>query len=278
MNDLVSTDWLDRERNQAGTAILDATMFLPGSGRDAAAEHRVQHIPGAQYFDIDAISDRDDPAPHMMPSAGAFGRAMEALGVGRDDRIVVYDNSALHSATRAWFMLRHFGAGQVAVLDGGLGKWLAEGREVEAGQPAPRVDARFHAEALPGEVVAKQAIINGAGQPLLDARPRGRFEGRDPDLRQGVASGHIPGARNLPMTELYRGDGTLKSESELAEAFVAAGIDPQAPFIASCGSGVTATSLILAARRLGGRDAMLYDGSWAEWGADPLTPKAIGSA
>ena len=278
MNDLVSTEWLDRERCQAGTAILDATMFLPGAGRDAKAEYGAAHIPGAQYFDIDAISDRDDPAPHMMPSARDFGRAMEALGVGRDDRIIVYDNSPLHSATRAWFMLRHFGARHVAVLDGGLDKWVAEGREVEVGIPAPRAGARFEAEATPDEIIAKQSIINGPGQPILDARPRGRFEGRDADPRPGMASGHIPGSRNLPMTELYRDDGTLKSDGELAEAFVAAGIDPEAPFIASCGSGVTATSLILAARRLGGRDAMLYDGSWAEWGGDPATPKATGTA
>ena len=276
MNDLVSTDWLDRQRATSRITILDATMFMPG-GRDAASEYRAVHIPGAQFFDIEAISDADNPAPHMLPTADAFGRAMEALGVGRDDRIIVYDNSPLHSATRAWFMLRHFGAPQVAVLDGGLAKWTAEGRAVESGKVAPASGARFDADEARSEVVAKQAIVNGPGRPILDARSRERFEGRAPDPRPGVAAGHIPGARSLPLTELYRSDGTLKNDDELRAAFDAAGVDPQAPFIASCGSGVTATSIILAARRLGGRDAMLYDGSWSEWGADPATPKATGS-
>jgi thiosulfate/3-mercaptopyruvate sulfurtransferase len=273
MNDLVSTDWLDKQRTTSRVTILDATMFMPGT-RDAASEFRAAHIPGAQFFDIDAISDPNHPAPHMLPTADAFGRAMEALGVGRDDRIVVYDNSPLHSATRAWFMLRHFGAPQVAVLDGGFGKWTAEGRTVESGKVMPAAGARFDADEARREVVAKQAIINGVGQPMVDARSRERFDGRAPDPRPGVAPGHIPGSRNLPLAELYRPDGTMKNEEELRAAFRAAEVDPQAPFIATCGSGVTATSIILAARRLGGRDAMLYDGSWSEWGADPATPKA----
>lgn len=276
MNELVSTDWLDAQRRQADIAILDATMFLPGTGRDPIAEHRASHIPGAQFFDIGEIADHRDPAPHMLPTPDQFGQAMEALGVGRDQRIVVYDNSPLHSATRAWFMLRHFGAPQVAVLDGGFGKWVAEGREVWSGREEPRRDARFDADEARGEIVTKQMIINGAGRPILDARGRDRFDGSAPDPRPGVTPGHIPGSRNLPLGELYRPDGTLKSNEELAAVFAAAGVDPEAPFIATCGSGVTATSLILAARRLGGRDAALYDGSWSEWGADPATPKQVG--
>ncbi len=278
MDDLVSTVWLDQHRHQAGVTILDASLFMPSSGRDAAAEYRAAHIPGAQFLDMEVLVDAADPAPHMLPNADLFGRAMEALGVGRDDRIVVYDNSPLRSASRGWFMLRHFGAPQVAVLDGGLGKWIAEGREVESGEPAPRAGARFDADQRPGEVVTKRMIVNGAGRPILDARSRARFDGSEPDPRPGVVAGHAPGARNLPFAMLYREDGTLKSEEELRTAFVAAGVDPAAPFIASCGSGVTATSLILAARRLGGRDAMLYDGSWSEWGADPAMRKELGPA
>ena len=278
MDDLVSTIWLDQHRHQAGVTILDASLFMPSSGRDAAAEYRAAHIPGAQLLDMEELVDAADPAPHMLPSADKFGRAMEAIGVGRDDRIIVYDNSPLRSASRGWFMLRHFGAPQVAVLDGGLGKWIAEGRDVESGQVAPRPGARFDADQRPGEVVTKRMIVNGAGQPILDARSRPRFEGSEPDPRPGVDAGHAPGARNLPFADLYRADGTLKREEELRTAFVAAGVDPAAPFIASCGSGVTATSLILAARRLGGRDAMLYDGSWSEWGADPAMRKELGPA
>ena len=174
-------------------------------------------------------------------------------------------------------MLRHFGAERVAILDGGFAKWRAEGRPVEAGEARPR-SARFDAVARDNEIVTKQMLLGGAGMPLLDARGRARFEGAEPDPRAHVADGHIPGARNLPYAALYRDDGTLRPDEELRAAFDAAGVDPQLPFIATCGSGVTANSLIFAARRLSGRDARLYDGSWSEWGADPATPKALGPA
>jgi thiosulfate/3-mercaptopyruvate sulfurtransferase len=212
----------------------------------------------------------------MLPGAQVFGAAMVALGVGRDDRIVVYDNSPLRSATRAWFMLRHYGADRVAILDGGLAKWRAEGRPVEQVLPAPR-KARFDAVQR-GTVVTKAMLMKGVDSPILDARGRPRFDGSASDPRPGVAPGHIPGSRNLPFADLYRADGTFKSEGDLATAFDLAGVDPTAPFVATCGSGVTATSLLFAARRLGGRDARLYDGSWSEWGSDPKTPKALGSA
>ena len=276
MDDLVSTQWLADNLGQDDLAILDATMFMPGSGRDGRAEFLDAHIPGARFLDVDAVSDKTKPTPHMLPSAEAFGEAMETLGVGRDDRIVVYDNSPLRTAARGWFMLRHFGATQVAILNGGFQKWTAEERPVEIGEPAPR-SARFEAIERPGEVVAKQEVLAGVGL-LLDARGAGRFEGSEPDPRPGVATGHIPGSRNLPFPALYSEDGTFRDREEIARAFAAAGADPRAPFVASCGSGVTANSLIFAAHLLGNRDTRLYDGSWSEWGADPSTPKAQGPA
>jgi thiosulfate/3-mercaptopyruvate sulfurtransferase len=201
---------------------------------------------------------------------------MEALGVGSDDRIVVYDNSPLRSATRGWFMLRHFGARKVAVLDGGLGKWIAEGRPTERGAPAAR-QARFTASAA-GNVVSKADVQSGLDAPLVDARDQARFEGRSSDPRPNVADGHIPGSRNLPFAKLWNADGTLKPAEDLRRAFAEAGIDPAEPFVASCGSGVTANSLIFAAHLIGNDQTRLYDGSWSEWGADPATPKATGPA
>ena len=277
MDDLISTDWLARNLGEPDLAIVDSSAFLPTDGRDPAAEFAAAHIPGARFLDISKVADRDHPAPHMLPSAADFGAAMAALGVSRDDRIIVYDNSPLRTAARGWFMFRHFGAERVAILDGGFQKWLFEGRPVESGETKPR-SARFAAHENAGEVVDKNAMLAGTGLPVVDARGAGRFEGSDPDPRPNVATGHIPGSRNLPLSTLYREDGTFKPETELRAAFAEAGVDPQAPFVATCGSGVTANSLIFAARRLGGRGHKLYDGSWSEWGADPATPKARGPA
>jgi thiosulfate/3-mercaptopyruvate sulfurtransferase len=277
MDELVSTQWLTAQLGEPDIAIVDATLFMPGDPRDAAAEFESAHVPGARFLNLETVVDSANPAPHMLPSAKDFGAAMEAIGVGRDDRIVVYDNSPVRSAARGWFMLRHFGAERVALLDGGMQKWRAEGRAVERG-PARVRRARFDAVAREGKVVTKDRLLHGSGSAILDARSRARFEGAEPDPRPNVAPGHIPGARNLPFSRLYRDDGTLRSEDELRAAFTAAGVDPHSPFIATCGSGVTANSLIFAARRLGGREALLYDGSWSEWGADPATPKQLGPA
>jgi thiosulfate/3-mercaptopyruvate sulfurtransferase len=277
MDDLVSTRWLANNLDQADLVVVDASLFMPASGRDARSEYLDAHIPGARFLDIDALSDKSHPAPHMLPPAAEFGRAMEALGVGRGDRIVVYDNSPLRSAARGWFMLRHFGADQVAILDGGFEKWRAEGRPVAQGEPPPRA-ARFDAIERPGEIVDMAEVRAGLGVQLVDARGTARFEGSEPDPRAGVAAGHIPGSLNLPFAKFYNEDGTFRGRHEIAQAFAAAGANPHAPFVASCGSGVTASSLIFAAHRLGNGDARLYDGSWSEWGADPSTPKASGPA
>lgn len=277
MDDLVSTEWLAGQLGAGDLVIVDSSAFLPTDNRDPAAEFTSAHIPGARFLDISKVADPSNPAPHMLPSAEAFAAAMTALGVGSDDRIIVYDNSPLRTAARGWFMFRHFGAERVAILDGGFQKWVADGLPVEIGPARPR-SATFVAQERSDEVVTKADLLAGVDLPIVDARGAARFEGGEAEPRPGMASGHIPGARNVPMTSLYRADGTFKSDEELAATFAAGGIDPTAPFIASCGSGVTANSLIFASRRLRGRGHKLYDGSWSEWGADPATPKATGKA
>lgn len=276
MDPLITTEWLAAQLGAPDLVVVDCSWFMPSFQRDPYAEYLQAHIPGARFLDIDAVADRSNPAPHMLPSAEDFGQAMGSLGISRDDRIVVYDNSPHRVAARGWFTFRHFGAEQVAVLDGGFGKWLAEGRPTESGAPKARA-GRFQAAETP-DVVGKGEILAGLDLPLLDARGRGRFEGTEADPRPGVAPGHIPGSRNLPSAELYNSDGTLRSPDELRWLFESAGIDPERPFVATCGSGVTASSLIFAAHLLGNEATKLYDGSWSEWGADPATPKAIGSA
>ena len=276
MDSLVTTQWLAQHLGEPDLVVVDSSWHMPSTGRNGRENYRASHIPGARYLDIDEISDTSNSAPHMLPTAEDFASAMERLGIGREDRIVVYDNSPTRTAARGWFMLRHFGADKVAILDGGLGKWLSEGRPTESGDPAPR-QARFDPGERGNDVVAKQDVF-GSQAPILDARGKGRFEGAEPEPRPGLAAGHIPGARNLPFAELYREDGRLKSIDELRRLFDEAGIDPERPFVATCGSGVTANCLIFAAHLLGNDDTLLYDGSWSEWGADPATPKATGPA
>lgn len=277
MDALVSTEWLAQHLDEPDIVVVDCSWFMPASGRSGHDEYLKAHIPGARFLDIDELSDRSNPAPHMLPSTEEFARAMERLGVGSGDRIVVYDNSPVRTAARGWFTLRHFGAQQVAILDGGFQKWVVEGRPVESGEPSPRL-ARFEPAERRDEVFTKQQILAGPGCALADARGKGRFEATEPEPRAGIAGGHIPGARNLPFGQLYNDDGTFKSREELRRLFAQSGLDPDRPFIASCGSGVTATSLIFAAHLLGSDTGNLYDGSWTEWGADPATPKATGPA
>ena len=276
MDSLVSTAWLEQHLGERDLVVVDSTWFMPTSGRKGHAEFVVAHIPGARFLDIDEVADVANPAPHMLPTAEAFAEAMEQIGVGSSDRIVVYDNSPTRNAARGWFMLRHFGASQVAILDGGFQKWLAEDRPTECGEPERR-PAKFNA-IVRDEIVTKQQLLAGVGLPWVDARGKARFEGSEPDPRAGVAPGHAPGSRNLPFGSLYREDGTFKPVVELKRLFAEAGIDPAKPFVASCGSGVTANSLIFAAHLIGNDETKLYDGSWSEWGADPATPKVLGPA
>jgi len=276
MDSLVSTQWLADHLGEPDLIVVDSSWHMPSTGRNGRDEYLAQHIPGARYLDIDEVADRSSAVPHTLPSASDFSNAMQALGVDRDDRIVVYDNSATRNAARGWFMLRHFGAERVAILDGGMQQWLAEGRATESGEPAPR-EARFDAVER-DELVTKQQLLAGSNLPWLDARGRPRFEGAEEDPRPGVAAGHAPGARNLPFASLYREDGRFKSLDDIRQLFDKAGVDPSQAFVASCGSGVTANSLIFAAHLLGNDRAKLYDGSWSEWGADPATPKVKGPA
>jgi thiosulfate/3-mercaptopyruvate sulfurtransferase len=279
MESLVSTDWLQAELGAADLRILDATWFLPSDGRDARAEYQAAHVPGAVFVDIDAVSDPASGLPHMLPPPHLMASRMQALGVRDGARIVVYDNSPLHSGARLWWMLRSFGARRVALLDGGLSKWTAERRPVESGAPAV---ARGHftpmlrADAIAGK--AEVLSLLGTGTEIVDARSAARFSGEEPEPRSGLASGHMPGARNLPQGELFNADNSWKRGDALRAAFEAAGVDLSKPMVTTCGSGVTAAVLLFGAHLLGKDDVRLYDGSWSEWGADAALPKATGRA
>ena len=279
MESLVSTDWLAGELGAEDLMVLDATLFLPGSPRDARKEHAV-HIPGAMFFDIEAVSDPDSPLPHSWPRSHHFASLMRALGLENHDRIVIYDNSPLHTSARAWYMLRSFGAHHVAILDGGLAKWCAEKRPLAHGEPAFRSG---HFIALPERqrLVDKAGLLARLGSDshvIADARPAPRFLGQDPEPRPGLADGHIPGSRSLPQSAFFHNDNTFKTGDALRALFDEAGIDFSKPLVATCGSGVTACVILFGAHLLGKTDLALYDGSWSEWGADPSTPKAQGPA
>ena len=280
MDPLVSTEWLERELGAPDLKLIDATTFLPGSGRDGRAEFAAGHIPGAVYLDVDEVSDAESPFPHTMPPAHKFASRIQSLG-GRDGaRFVVYDNSPLHSAARIWWMLKAFGAHYAAILDGGFQKWTAEGRPVEAGDE-PHRHGHFTAFLDEAAVIDKQGVLEliGAGShEIVDARSAERFAGTAGEPRPGLASGHIPGSRSLPQSELFNPDNTWKLGDELRAAFDRAGVDLSKPMVTSCGSGVTAAVLLFGAHLLGKDDVRLYDGSWSEWGADPATPKAQGAA
>ena len=273
METLVTPEWLAAHLDTV--QVVDATTFLPGTARDADAEFRAAHIPGAVRLDIKTFADPDASAPHMLPPPALASQMLGALGLERDRPIVVYDDSPLRTAPRVWFTLRHYGARDVAVLDGGLARWRNEGRPVESGDPSP-ASGNWPVTEPTRPIVTKALLLEGAAPPVVDARAYDRFTGEAEEPREGMGSGHIPGARSLPFGELYADDGTMKRGAELEAAFEARGVDPYAPFTASCGSGVTACSSLLAAHLLGSDAGRLYDGSWSEWGADPETPKEKG--
>ena len=271
---VVSTEWLAKHLGESDLRVVDGTWHMPQLGRDARAEFVTEHIPGAVFFDIDAIADHATSLPHMLPSADAFAGAVGALGIGSDDRVVVYDVRGVISAARVWWTFRAFGHDAVAVLDGGLRAWKAEGRPMASGEPAPprrQFRARLRPE-LVRDFAAMRANLGTHAEQVVDARSRGRFAGTEAEPRAGLRGGHIPGSLNVPYETLYRPDGMLLPPDALRAAFTGAGVDLGKPITTTCGSGVTASVLALGLHLLGRSDVAVYDGSWTEWGGRADTP------
>ena len=278
---LVSTAWLAEQLGRPGLRVLDASWYLPTAGRNAAAEYAEGHIPGAVFFDLDATSDPTTPLPHMLPTEERFARQMSALGLSDEDHLVIYDGSGTNiSAARAWWTFRVFGHARTAVLDGGLGRWRAEGRSLERGAvrlPAGRFTARLDASAV-RSLADMRANLERRAEQVVDLRPAGRFTGVDAEPRPGLRGGHIPGSHSLPHQELVAADGTLLPAEALRRRLASAGVDPARPIVATCGSGTSACALVLALRVLGYPDAAVYDGAWTEWGGRTDTPVETGPA
>jgi len=271
---LVSTDWLASRLNDPAVMVLDGSYYLANHKRDADAEFLAGHIPGAQRFDIDAISDKSNPLPHMLPSPEQFASQVGALGVGDGMTVVLYDGLGLYGAARVWWTFRAFGSDNVRVLDGGMPKWKAEGRPLETGpakpRPAKAFTPKFNRDMVASIDDVQKVLLDKTAQ-VVDARAADRFRGDAPEPRAGLRGGHMPGAFNVPFGEVLK-DGRLKSHDEIAAAFRQAGVDLDKPAVTSCGSGVTASILTFAIDALGKPPGRVYDGSWSEWGSRQDTP------
>ncbi|MCB2087231.1 MAG: sulfurtransferase [Sphingomonadaceae bacterium] len=281
MENLVSTQWLADALGSPDLVVVDASAHLPNAGRDPRAEYDTGHIPGAKFLDLPSLKDAGSPVPNALPTPEQFAARMAELGITEATRVVIYDDSAVKTSARAWYMFHLFGHDEVAILDGGLGKWKAEGRALETGctdcaaaSYAPRGDKRAKVRSKADML----ANVESRAAQVVDARDGGRFTAAVDDAVHGLAGGHIPGARNLPFFKLYNEDGTFKDAAGLQAEFDTAGVDPAGPVITSCGGGVTACVLLFAMNLLGHEHGELYDGSWSEWGADPVTPKEAGEA
>lgn len=278
MDALVSTEWLQNELGASDLRVLDAT-YLAEAGK-AAAAYEAGHIPGAVFMDLENLVDSSSSLPNTLPPPEKFASRMQSLGLGDGSRIVVYDDSPWKTAARAWYMLRVYGAHDVAILDGGLAKWKAEGRALEQGKPAQRHRhfTVWHDDSSIRTLAQMKANIGSRAEQVIDARSEARFTGKESDPRAGVQPGHIPGSLSVPYEGLFNADGTWKQGDELRAAFESQGVDLDRPTVTTCGSGVTAAALAFGLHLLGKKDVALYDGSWSEWGSDPSTPKATGAA
>lgn len=276
MHDLVSSEWLAGALGAPDLMVFDATKYLPNEPFDGLTKYREAHIPGARFFDIDVVADPDTALPHMAPTAGRFARLMGELGISNTTRVIFYDQKGLQSSARGWWLMKLFGHEKTAVLDGGLPKWLAEGRATESGDAKSAAPTSytpdFRADLVKGIGDVKR-IIAHAGAVILDARAKGRFDGTAPEPRPGLPSGHMPGAKSVPFNELLNADFTMKDAAALRARFAAAGADGSKPIVTSCGTGVTACILALGLRQAGLGDAAIYDGSWTEWAGRPETQK-----
>jgi thiosulfate/3-mercaptopyruvate sulfurtransferase len=278
--ELVTAEWLKQRLGRTGVKLVDASWYLPPQNRNPKAEFLAGHIPGAVYFDIDEIADHSTGLPHMLPDEATFAAAAGALGLSERDTIVVYDGMGIFSAARVWWMLRTFGAKDAHVLDGGLPAWKDAGFPLQAGEPKP-APARFATRFDPASVVdfdTVGAALAAESDVVVDARSAPRFRGEAPEPRTGLRAGHMPGARNVHYESLLDGRGRMRAPEEIRHVFQQAGVDLSAPVITSCGSGVTAATLLLALAQLGKDDVRLYDGSWTEWGSRPDAPVVTGDA